>query len=264
MAQRAPKFRFTPAFIKGLKKAEPGKRYYRWCDSKPHFAIRVTDNGAKAFIVVARRAGQYHPHTHVIGPCAEWTINDALEQVDGIIAQLRQGKNPKHEVKRSADDVFEKAVVVFLTDRQSEMRPTPYYQLKGDLRRSFLGQHRERTWNKERQAWESKCVQERDDHFRRWSVLQIKRRDIVRRLDEIKSAESVFVARHAMAAIRNFFNWASDGERFGVVDNPAARLTDDIISKSLSKKLKRSRVGPFGRPPLSWDIPQEICSASCY
>jgi hypothetical protein len=76
----APKFRFTPAFISGLKKAEPGKRYYRWCDSKPHFAIRVTDNGAKSSIVVARRAGQYHPHTHVNGPCAEWTINDDADR----------------------------------------------------------------------------------------------------------------------------------------------------------------------------------------
>ena len=174
-------------------------------------------------------------------------------------------------MKRSTDDVFEKAVEVFLTDRQSEMRATPYYQLEGDLRRSFLGQHRERTWNKERKVWESKWVQARNDHFRRWSVLQIKRRDIVRRLDEIKNVESVFVARHAMAAVRNFFNWAADGERFGVVDNPAARLTDDIISKSLSKKLKRNRVlnddeirAVMGRPPLSWDTRQGICFASCY
>ena len=111
---RALKFRFTPAFINGLKKAEPGKRYYRWCDSKPHFGIRVTDNGAKSFIVVARRAGQYNPHTHVIGPCAEWTMDDALAQVDGIIAQLRLGKNPKHEAKKSVEDTFEKAVEAFL------------------------------------------------------------------------------------------------------------------------------------------------------
>jgi hypothetical protein len=130
MAQRAPKFQFTPAFIKGLKKAEPGKRYYRWCDSKPRFAIRVTDNGAKSFIVVARRAGQYHPHTHVIGPCAEWTIDDAMAQVDGIIAQLRQGKNPKHEAKRSVEDTFEKAVAVFLARKKPKMRPTPAYQLE--------------------------------------------------------------------------------------------------------------------------------------
>ena len=34
----------------------------------------------------------------------------------------------------------------------------------------------------------------------------------------------------------------ADGERFGVVDNAAERLNDDIKSKSLGKRPKRSRV----------------------
>jgi hypothetical protein len=205
---RAPKFRFTPAFINGLKN-------YRWCDSKPHFAIRVTDNGAKSFVVVARRAGQYHPHTHVIGPCAEWTIDDALNQVDGIVAQLRLGRNPKHEAKKSVEDTFEKAVEAFLARKKPKMRPTPAYQLEGDLYRCFMGRRRRRVWDKQKKEWTSEWVQDRNEYFRRTPVLSITYSDIRRRLREIEAEGGKYAARHAMAAIRSFFKWCLKEEEFG-------------------------------------------------
>ena len=241
MATRAEEKRMlTDSIIKQLKPAPEGQRYRVWDKERPGLAVFITDKGSKSFIVVGRMPNRRDPRRITLGKCSDMTVKEARDRATIVRAQLRDGKDPVYEAKKEADDVFEKAVEVFLADKQGEMRPASFYRLEGDLRRCFLGQHRKRTWDGKK--WISEWANRGPTHFRRWSVLQIKRRDIVGRLDEIKKKESMFVARHALAAIRNFFNWAADGERFGVVDNPAARLRTITISKSLRKKLRRSRV----------------------
>ncbi len=47
--------------LKALKPAEKGKRKRIWDAIQPHLAIRVTDKGAKTFIVVKRIAGAKQP-----------------------------------------------------------------------------------------------------------------------------------------------------------------------------------------------------------
>jgi hypothetical protein len=84
--------------------------------------------------------------------------------------------------------------------------------------------------------------------FRGRALLSIERTDIIRRLDKLKGEKSAwtgkisnFPVRHARSVISNFFNWCAAGERFGLKNSPAVRLSDKVL-KLNPNELRRSRV----------------------
>jgi len=72
-------------------------------------------------------------------------------------------------------------------------------------------------------------------------VAEITRRDVIARLDEIKASRGKFAARHALNAIRRFFAWAAESERFGLDESPAERIKDKTFGIG-GRDLKRRRV----------------------
>jgi len=65
-----------------IKALEPeSKRYMVWDLGMPHLAIRVTEKGAKCFVVVGRKAGQDYPHFEVLGRYPALPLKAAREQV---------------------------------------------------------------------------------------------------------------------------------------------------------------------------------------
>jgi integrase len=242
MASRADKTKLTPALIKALKPAGPGKRYQVYDSERSNLAVRVTDTGAKSFIIIGRMMGKHHAHTHVLGRCSDIELKDARAQVPEILGLLRQGKDPKRELKKATAETFEAAVVAYLMVKQRQLRPLVHYQTEGHLRRNFMGQRRQRSWDREQQVWTSEWIQAKDDHFRRVPVSLIKRRDLIRRLLEIAAADGDFVAKHALASVRGLFNWIFDTEQFGLTENPVTRLRTQTIGLNGSKETERSRV----------------------
>ena len=63
----AEKIVLTDRALKALKPAPSGKRVVTWDAVQPHLGIRVTDTGAKSFVVVKRIAGVRAPVVHVLG-----------------------------------------------------------------------------------------------------------------------------------------------------------------------------------------------------
>ncbi|SRR6266567_7567648 len=61
------RYRSTDWGIQSLKPNPNGKRYMVRYTAMQHLAVRVTENGTKSFVVVARKAGQKHPHFEVLG-----------------------------------------------------------------------------------------------------------------------------------------------------------------------------------------------------
>jgi hypothetical protein len=72
-------------------------------------------------------------------------------------------------------------------------------------------------------------------------IATIQRRDVIERLDQIKSNDGKYAARHALNAVRRLFSWAVEGERFGLQVSPADRVRDRTLGIT-NKDLRRQRV----------------------
>jgi integrase len=249
MVAAARKSVLTDRGLKALKPAPAGKRYTIWDAMQPHLGVRVTEKGAKSFIVVRRRPGQRDPDTHVLGRYPALTLKAARDAAPGILEVLAEGKSPNQlkaeavrEAARRRADTLATAVEKFVEHEEGKGLRSRR-ETAAILRREFLGQVPKRV----RQATErgGKAVTEwidgKDPLWRDRPVLDITRRDIIERLDAVKARAGKHAARHALGAVRKLFNWAEEGERFGLEESPAARIRDKTIGIT-GRDLKRQRV----------------------
>jgi len=253
MAVAARKVVLTDRGLKALKPAPSGKRYIVWDAMQPHLGVRVTDKGVKSFVVVKRRAGAAYPDTHVLGQYPARPLKSARDDAPGIISLLAEGKSPAQakaeaarEAARRRADTFATAVEKFIEHEQGkELRS--WRETEAVLRREFLGQEpkRERKTTdcggKKVTEWVTQWTDSKKPVWRDRPIVEITRRDIIERLDEIKARAGKYAARHALSAVRKLFNWAEEGERFGLDESPAARIRDKTIGVT-GKDLKRTRV----------------------
>jgi integrase len=245
----------TDRELKALKpalSAKPGgpkRRYIVWDAAQPHLGVRVTETGARSFVVIRRLPGARNPVTHVLGSYPALTLKAARDAAPGIIATILGGKHPR-EVEaeqqrtsaRKRRDTFATAVAAFIEDeRAKELRSSG--GTEAVLLREFLGQ----TWQRveiEQEGIKKKIIEwhnGREPIWRDRPILEIGRRDVIERLDAIKRRGGRYAARHALGAVRKFFNWCAEGERFGVETSPCANIRDKTIGIK-GKDLKRSRV----------------------
>ena len=68
----------TPVYINSLKPAPKGRRVDHHDVAVPGLAVRVTDRGAKAFVLIARFPSKpKHPTRRTIGDAASMPLDDA-------------------------------------------------------------------------------------------------------------------------------------------------------------------------------------------
>jgi integrase len=245
----------TDRELKALKPAPTGKpggpkkRYIVWDAAQPHLGVRVTETGARSFVVVRRLPGARNPVTHVLGSYPALTLKAARDAAPGIIATILGGNLPReveaeqHRANsRKRRDTIATAVAAFIEDeRAKELRSSG--GTEAVLRREFLGQD----WRRveiEREGTKKKIIEWHNGPERIWRdrpIVEITRRDVIERLDAIKRRGGRYAARHALGAVRKFFNWCAEGERFGVETSPCANVRDKTIGIN-GKDLKRNRV----------------------
>jgi hypothetical protein len=227
----------------------PKRRYIVWDATQPHLGIRVTETGARSFVVVRRLPGARNPVTYVLGSYPALTLRAAREAAPGVLATIVGGKHPR-EVEaeqqrasaRKRRDTFATAVAAFIEDERTKgLRSSG--ETETVLRREFLGQ----AWRRveiERDGIKKRIIEwhnGRESIWRDRPNLEITRRDVIERLDAIKRRRGRYAARHALGAIRKFFNWCAEGERFGIETSPCANIRDKTIGIK-GKDLKRHRV----------------------
>jgi integrase len=235
----------TDRAIKAWPAASNGRRYLVWDAAQPCLAIRITSTGAKSFVVIRRRPGDRDPLTAVLGSYPAVTLKDAREEASKALKLIVGGKSPgearaeeRRQQARKKADTFGAAVEVFLDGLQNEGLRS-FRDVEGPLRREFLGQtcKVEVVAGKRVARWEDR----RDPVWRDRPIVGIKRADVVERLDVVKRRGGKHAARHALSAVRKFFNWCADGERFGVQTAPTAGVKDGTFAIR-GKDLKRTRV----------------------
>ncbi len=249
----AQKVVLTDRGLQALNPAPEGKRYIIWDAQQPHLGVRVTEKGAVSFIVVRRRPGQRDPDTHVLGRYPAVTLKQARDATPAILTLLTQGKRPREveaerqrEEERKRRDTFVSAIATFNEDKTlaglRSGRGT-----EDTLRREFLGEkwkRVQRTTERDGELvteWVKEWSEGPDQIWRKKPVNQITRRDVIERLDEIKKRGGKHAARHALGAIRKFFNWCAEGERFGIEISPCVNIRDKTLGIS-GRDLRRKRV----------------------
>lgn len=235
------KVKFSDKFLDKLPPAKAGKRYVRWDSQQPHLGIRVTDTGAKSFVVVRRTPGE-KVRWHVIGAYPATTLKHAREEAPNVVTEIGKGLSPKIEKARRNRDTLAVAAEQFIKHCYSKgLRRAD--EIESVLRRKFLGQvaKRTRATTKGVTRWTTTWVDGRPAIWRERPVVEITRRDIIERLDEIEARGGKFAARHALAALRNLLNWLAEGERFGVLVSAAANVKDKTIGLD-KRHLRRKRV----------------------
>jgi integrase len=229
----------TDRAIKALKPAPAGKRFIVWDAVQPHLAVRVTDKGHRTFVVIKRRPWDRNPITHIIGAYPGTSLAAAREAAPGILATLAKGQLPaeiaaatRREEQRRRKETFGAAVDEFLVTGELDGLRSGH-ETETLLRREFLGQIRTG----------GEWIDGSDPLWRDTAIASISRRDVIERLDAIKRRGGKYAARHALGAVRKFFNWCAEGERFGVDVSPCASIRDKTIGFSKDgRDLKRKRV----------------------
>jgi integrase len=237
----------TDRALQALQPAEEGRRYVVWDAMTPHLGVRVTDKGTKSFIVVRRRPGARDPDTIVMGKYPAVKLKDARAKAPSVLGTLAEGRTPAevqaerlHEEARRRKETFASAVADFIADGVlAGLRSGR--ETEAILRRDFLGQVRREVERDGRT--EENWVAASDPQWSKTPVAQIARRDVIARLDEIKRARGKHAARHALGAVRKFFSWCVEGERYGVDTSPCANVRDKTLGFAKDgRELKRKRV----------------------
>jgi len=234
----------TDRRLKSLKSAPTGKRYIVWDAMAPHLGVRVTDKGSKSFVIVKRRTGGARPVYHIVGAYPATKLKDAREAVPTVLRTFADGNLPKEvkqqearEAARRRADTFETAVEKFIEwEKGRNLRSA--HATATVLRREFLGLRPKRSKVASKRGdgqateWVTEWTEGKDPVWRLRPIKEITRHDAIERLEEIKKRGGKYAARHALGAVRKLFNWAEEGERFGVMQSPAARIRDKTIGIS--------------------------------
>ena len=203
----------TDRGIAAIKPAGPGKRHLYWDAVVPGLAVRVTDTGVKAFVLVKRFPGNPNPTARSIGKVGALTLEAARAQAREWLAQLAAGRDPAKEAEARQRDTL-KAVC-------------------------------EEWWQRKAQGYRSASAQRsRLERFIYPSIgsipiREVRKSDIVRLHDRITDENGPVAANRAVELLTAIMNWhATRADDFrspivrGMTTAEVARdrvLTDDEL-----------------------------------
>jgi Arm DNA-binding domain len=83
--------RLTDRALKSLRPAAPGTRFEIMDSDAPGLAIRVTDKGAKTFVLIARFPGSSNPTRRALGEYGVLTLEQARRKAREWHELIRRG-----------------------------------------------------------------------------------------------------------------------------------------------------------------------------
>src|SRR5262249_41002497 len=141
--ERMAKKTLTDRALKALKPAAPGKRNETWDAVVPGFGVRVTDTGAKSFVLVTRYPGSANPARRTLGSYGELTLEQARNKARYWLDLVGRGIDPAAEVERQRlaeqrrhADTFASVAEDFIREKLPRERKGA--EVERDLRREFI------------------------------------------------------------------------------------------------------------------------------
>jgi integrase len=197
----------------------------------PGFGLRVTDKGARSWIVLYRHKGSQRRYT--IGALSpSLGLAEARDQAKAILRRVANGEDPATEKKREreADDVKE-------------------------LAEQYIEEHakkHKRTWRADQNILNKDVIPRIGNR----KPVDVARSDIRGMLKEIDKRGSPIQSNRTFEVVRKLFNWAIDEERAGVEHNPCDHV------KKVAQERRRERVLSDDEIRAAWNglsqIDQEL------
>jgi Arm DNA-binding domain len=167
----------TPRLIDALK---PPRKLV-WDAVVPGFAIRVTDTGAKAFVLVTRFPGSANPTARSLGKVGTLTLEDARVTAREWLKLIATGIDPAHARAKAEASTLRSVCEEYQAREGHRLRSASW-------RRSAL----------ERLVY---------PQLGPLAILSVRRGDIVRLHDTVADENGAVIANRVIALLRRVFNW---------------------------------------------------------
>jgi len=230
MSAQAPKKKLTDRFINSLGPAKAGKRDQHMDTEVPNFGVRVTDKGAKTFILVARYPGGsvnrktcvLNPSRRALGVYPHMTLAEARERARDWRALVAKGIDPK---RLAADE------------RREEMRRRA--ETFGDAAEQYIAQRLYDPKAPRRRARETERTIRKEliSRWGDWPLKTVTKRDVVAMVQEIVGRGKPAMARNVLGTAKTFFRWCAVIDELD--ESPALYVDAEML---IGEKVPRTRV----------------------
>ena len=218
----AIKKKLTPRFIESVKPAPAGTRLEIRDTEVRSFALRVTDRGARSFILDLRWPGSRTPAKRTIGDAGVMTLADARTIARGWLELVEKGIDPA-AVKRQheAEEARERAITF------------------ASVAEAYIAEYLS---SKRRGAKDAQEI--RRELISRWGrrpVTSITRDDVLELIEATKARGKLAMAHLILSHAKRLWRWAihQPSKRYGIVTNPTREISPQI---AIGKKRQRDRV----------------------
>ena len=103
----------TDKYVQNLKAAALGRRDLHGDSLVPGLAVRVTDRGAKTFVLYTRYPGTDSPARRALGEVGVLTLAEAREKARGWLALIARGIDPRDEERRAREEADARRAATF-------------------------------------------------------------------------------------------------------------------------------------------------------
>jgi integrase len=215
-----PKRTLNDRIVRSLKAAPAGKRYEVMDTVVPGLGVRLTDKGAKTFILIARYPGSENPTRRALGEYGELTLEQARVRARDWHTLIGRGIDPREQVERQRlteqrkrANTFAAIAEDFIDGKLPSERNGKSVEL--DIRREFIP------------AWGGRPITE---------ITPLDVRAVVKRA---KDRGAPYQAHALLATARRLFNWAIEQHAYGLETSPCDRLKPRSI---IGERKARSRI----------------------
>jgi integrase len=196
----------TDRTIKALKPAAPGKRVEKWDAAVSGLGIRVTDTGAKSFVLNARYPGSpnHRSARRALGGYGELTLEQARDKARSWLELLGRGIDPRDDIEERKRAEQRKRAGTFTSVAEDFIAQ----KLPGERRGRDAELHLRRIF------------------IPRWGnrpITEITRSDVKAVLMEVKQDAPV-MAHALFGTVRRLFNWAIEQDDYGLESSPCDHL----------------------------------------
>ena len=218
--QPSKKRLLTDTFVRGLRPATPGQRTEYWDTKVSGFGVRITDRGAKSYVLYARFPPGRVPARRALGDASKMGLAAARNKAREWLDFIEQGRDPR-EIERKK-----------MLEAQRSRRITFGVVADEWLKEVVIGQQR-----KAREV----AADVRREFIPRWGtrpIAEITALDVRDAIREVK-ARAPAQARNLLGYAKRLFNWAVAQQAFGLDTSPVERLRPKDL---IGKKVVRQRV----------------------
>lgn len=209
----------TDKLVTSLQPAPKGKRIEIADVVIPQFRVRVTDKGAKSYVLYRRWPGSKTPARRAIGGVDDISLSKARDKAREWLGQVADRIDPREKLReeelaeqKRREHTFEIVAEDWLKfpDVKAQRK---YEEVASAVRREFVGK-----WGKR-------------------PITSITRDDMTD-LIIAKAADTPAQARNLLGYAKRLFQWAVDRRKYGLEVSPAASLSAKALC---GKKKKRKR-----------------------